>query len=60
MRKTVFLSESRNAVKGKSDWKIASYIFYDRKSKKWRQDEWYYQDLSEIKADARKQGYLIK
>ena len=57
MRKTIFLTEVKEI---KSDRYIMSapYIFYGRG--KWRQDEWYFNNVKEVAQKARALGYLIK
>ena len=58
MKKTLFLSESRNISHNGIPCMVAQYIFFD--GKKWRQDNWYYSNLAEIKQEAKKQDFLIK
>lgn len=58
MRKTIFLSNSRNVSRNSIPCMAAPYIFFNRG--KWQEDEWYYLSLSEIKKEANKQGFLIR
>jgi hypothetical protein len=59
MRKTVFVSKATPSTSMTYDYQCP-YIFYDRRSKKWREDTAYFDDEQQFLAKMRTLGFKIK
>lgn len=59
LRRTLFLSEYKEAPSGHRYKYQAPYIFYDKHSQKWREDTWYFDNLETVYDEARKKKFHI-
>ena len=58
MRKTLYLSEVKESPRPECHY-CAPYIFYDHSSYKWREDVWHFDDVDQVRREAKRQGYRI-
>lgn len=60
MKKTVYISERKQVTISANDRFGCPVVFWDKWSKKWREDCFYFDDPLEFEQKMKKEGYQVK